>query len=218
MTVSATEIDAPPKSAAPSRPARPRRRRRIAKKLLLTAHVLVSVGWNGVALGQLALAVTAAVDAGIRHPAYELMHVFDRALNIPLALLTLATGILISMRTKWGLLRHWWVAAKLAITVAAVIFAGAFMRTLVIAAGKGTADGHGDYNAPTVAIIIGACVMNVAFITATLLSTVKPWGRIRRGVDGEAGPALPGHRADQQLTAPTAAPGRPIGQSAGRAG
>ncbi|MCK9903854.1 hypothetical protein MXD63_27860 [Frankia sp. Cpl3] len=157
-------------------------RRRVTRQLLLTAHVLVSVGWNGVALGQLALAVTAALESEIRHPAYELMHVFDRALNIPLALLTLATGVLISVRTPWGLLRHWWVVAKLAITVIAVIFAAAFMRTLIVRAGHATADGEVHYGAPAAAIITGACLMNALFITATFLSTLKPWGRTRRGL------------------------------------
>lgn len=170
-------------------PARPRRQRRVARQLLLTAHVLVSVGWNGVALGQLALAITASLDSDIRHPAYELMHVFDRALNIPLALLTLATGILISLRTRWGLLHHKWVVTKLAITVVAVIFAAAFMRTMIVRAGHATADGNVHYSGPTVAIIAGACLMNAMFITATFLSTIKPWGRTQRGLRAGRRPA-----------------------------
>lgn len=167
-------------------------RRRVTRQLLLTAHVLVSVGWNGVALGQLALAVTASANDEIRHPAYELMHVLDRSLNIPLALLTLATGILISLRSRWGLLRHWWVAAKLVITVFAIIFAALFMRTLIVRAGHATADGSVQYDTPTAAIITGACLMNALFITATFLSTLKPWGRTGRGRRAAARPPRPG--------------------------
>ncbi|WP_230202763.1 RAD23 family protein [Parafrankia discariae] len=186
-------------------PARPRRQRRVARQLLLTAHVLVSVGWNGVALGQLALAITASVDDGIRHPAYELMHVFDRALNIPLALLTLATGILISLRTRWGLLHHWWVVTKLAITVVAVLFAAAFMRTMIVRAGHATADGNVHYSAPTAAIITGACLMNAMFITATFLSTLKPWGRTSRGLRASrsAGAHTPASAANGTSAPPT---------------
>lgn len=186
-------------------PARPRRQRRVARQILLTVHVLVSVGWNGVALGQLALAITASLDSDIRHPAYELMHVFDRALNIPLALLTLATGIAISLRTRWGLLHHWWVVTKLAITVVAVLFAAAFMRTMIVRAGHATADGNVDYTAPTAAIITGACLMNAMFITATFLSTLKPWGRTRRGVRASRHPAArtPASVANGTPTPPT---------------
>lgn len=168
-------------TAIPSVEATAKRRRRVTRQLLLTAHVLVSVGWNGVALGQLTLAVTAAVNGEIRQPAYELMHVLDRALNIPLALLTLITGIVISLRSHWGLLRHWWVATKLVITVFAIIFAAGYMRTLIVRAGHETAGGEIHYDAPTVAIITGACLMNALFITATFLSTLKPWGRTSRG-------------------------------------
>ncbi|KPM54870.1 hypothetical protein CcI49_08075 [Frankia sp. CcI49] len=188
-------------------PAKPRQKR-LSRQLLLTAHVLVSVGWNGVALGQLALAVTASVNGDIRHPAYELMHVFDRALNIPLALLTLATGILISLRTRWGLLHHWWVVTKLAITVFAVIFAAGFMRTLIVRAGDATADGEIHYSAPAVAIITGACLMNALFITATFLSTLKPWGRTRRG--RQAGPRQRG----PVPVSPAEPPARPAGETA----
>jgi hypothetical protein len=35
----------------------------------------------------------------------------------PAAIGTLVTGILLSLGTKWGLLRHYWVATKLAPTV-----------------------------------------------------------------------------------------------------
>lgn len=178
-----------------------KRRRRVTRQLLLTAHVLVSVGWNGVALGQLALAVTALVNSEIRHPAYELMHVFDRALNIPLALLTLITGIVISLRSRWGLLHHWWVTAKLAITVFAVIFAAVYMRTLIVRAGEATEGGEVRYDTPAVAIITGACLMNALFITATFLSTLKPWGRTSRGRRALDRPTTPAAPAGARATA-----------------
>ncbi|WP_207568760.1 hypothetical protein [Frankia casuarinae] len=155
--------------------------RKPMRTALLAVHVLVSVGWNGVAFAQLVLASTAAADAGLRHSAYELMHVVDRVLNIPLALLALTTGVVISVKTRWGLLRHWWVATKLVITVVAVILGSSMMRPLVVRAGHATDGGEVAYAAPTVAIILGASVMNVLFITATVLSIAKPWGKTPRG-------------------------------------
>ncbi len=158
-----------------------RRLRRPARTALLTLHVIVSVGWNGVAFAQLALASTAAADANLRHATYELMHVIDRTLDIPLALLTLITGIVMSVGTKWGLLRHWWIVAKLTITVVAVISGGAVVRTLIVSADHATRGATTTAPTQTFALIVCACAMNVLFITATVLSTAKPWGRTPRG-------------------------------------
>jgi hypothetical protein len=165
---------------------------------LLTLHVLVSVGWNGVAFVQLVLASTAPADADLRHSAYELMHVVDRTLDIPLALLTLITGVAMSMKTRWGLLRYWWVVTKLIITVVAVISGGALIRTLIVGTGHATADGAAAYPAQTTAIIICACAMNLLFIThgAVDRETRGPHSsraprspRRRRGTTGPGPPA-----------------------------
>ncbi|MCM3886495.1 hypothetical protein [Frankia sp. R82] len=162
------------------RVSRPRLRKPL-RTALLTLHIIVSVGWNGVAFCQLALASTAAADPDLRHSAYELMHVIDRTLNIPLALLTLITGIVLSVKTHWGLLRHWWIVAKLSITVVAMISGGSLLRTLIVSAGHHSAVSATGYPAQTVALIVCGSVMNLLFITATVLSTAKPWGRTPRG-------------------------------------
>ncbi|MCK9895589.1 hypothetical protein [Frankia sp. AgB32] len=155
--------------------------RRPARLALLTLHVVVSVSWNGVAFAQLALASTAMANADLRHAAYELMHVVDRAVDIPLALLTLITGVVMSVGTRWGLLRHWWVVAKLTITVFAVISGGAVVRALIVSADHATRGAPAAAPTQSAALIVCACVMNVLFITATVLSTAKPWGRTPRG-------------------------------------
>ncbi len=47
-------------------------------------------------------------DAGFRVVVYEIMQLFDEAVNIPLFSSMLITGLVMSLRTKWGLFRHWW--------------------------------------------------------------------------------------------------------------
>lgn len=168
------------KKSAGSPAKRPQLRKPL-RTALLTLHIIVSVGWNGVAFCQLVLASTAAIDPDLRHPAYELMHVIDRTLNIPLALLTLITGVVLSVKTRWGLLRHWWIVVKLSITVVAVISGGAVIRTLIVASAKHSATAAAGYPAQTVALVVCGTVMNLLFITATVLSTTKPWGRTPRG-------------------------------------
>lgn len=46
----------------------------------------------------------------------ELAHVFDVDLLLPLASVSLGTGVLRAVRSKWGLVRHWWVFVKLVVT------------------------------------------------------------------------------------------------------
>uniref|UniRef100_UPI001583B09B hypothetical protein n=1 Tax=Candidatus Frankia nodulisporulans TaxID=2060052 RepID=UPI001583B09B len=180
-TDSAEPAPQPSRKKSPGGPAKRPQLRKPLRTALLTLHIIVSVGWNGVAFCQLVLASTAAIDPDLRHPAYELMHVIDRTLDIPLALLTLITGVVLSVKTRWGLLRHWWIVVKLSITVVAVISGGAVIRTLIVASVKHSATAAAGYPAQTVALVVCGTVMNLLFITATVLSTTKPWGRTPRG-------------------------------------
>jgi len=89
------------------------------RKLALTAHVVSSVGWLGAVAAYLALAIAALSSAQpqIVRAAYLAMEPIAWAALIPLALASLLTGVVQALGTKWGLLRHWWVVMKLALTV-----------------------------------------------------------------------------------------------------
>lgn len=49
------------------------------------------------------------------------MHIYDLAIMIPLGYLALLSGVLLSARTNWGLLKHWWIVTKLVLTVAVLV-------------------------------------------------------------------------------------------------
>jgi hypothetical protein len=89
------------------------------RNLALTAHVVSSVGWLGAAAAYLALAVAAlsSAEPQLVRAAYLAMEPIAWAALIPLALASLLTGVVQALGTKWGLLRHWWVVMKLALTV-----------------------------------------------------------------------------------------------------
>ena len=89
------------------------------RKFALTAHVVSSVGWLGAVAAYLALAIAALSSAQpqIVRAAYLAMEPIAWAALIPLALASLLTGVVQALGTKWGLLRHWWVVMKLALTV-----------------------------------------------------------------------------------------------------
>ena len=91
------------------------------RKLVLTVHIIVSVGWVGAVAGYLALDVTAATsqDEAMLRVAYVGMDVIVRAVIVPLAITALVTGVVISLGSKWGLFRHYWVIISLVLTVGA---------------------------------------------------------------------------------------------------
>ena len=51
------------------------------------------------------------------------------AVLVPLAFASLLSGIVMSLSTTWGLLRHYWVVFKLLITAFATIVLLIYMRT-----------------------------------------------------------------------------------------
>ena len=65
-------------------------------------------------MAMVVLSVTGLVtdDAALREHAYAFMHIFDLAIVIPLVLLSIITGLVVSMGTHWGLVKNWWVLAK----------------------------------------------------------------------------------------------------------
>lgn len=91
------------------------------RKLMLSLHLVVSVGWIGAVAAYLALDVTTAStnDPTTLRAAYLGMDLIVRTVIVPLAVATLITGIAISLSTRWGLFRHYWVLISLLLTIVA---------------------------------------------------------------------------------------------------
>ncbi|HET9495849.1 MAG TPA: hypothetical protein VFR15_16610, partial [Chloroflexia bacterium] len=89
------------------------------RKLALTAHVTTSVGWLGSVAAFLALTVAGLTgqDAQVVRGVYIAADLTTGLVIVPLAFASLLTGLIQSLGTEWGLIRHYWVLAKLAITV-----------------------------------------------------------------------------------------------------
>ncbi|WP_017540011.1 hypothetical protein [Nocardiopsis halophila] len=165
---------------APVRPSGALRARRLPpgwRKAALSVHVVASVGWLGVHGSMLALAWAAAADPGARGAALDAAGLLSGLLVPPLSLVALVSGLVLSLGTPWGLLRHYWVTAKLVLTLLLVVGSnlsiGPAVRTL--AAGPEAAAGAELVSA------LGALSVSFTVLLATvLLSTVKPFGRIGR--------------------------------------
>lgn len=156
-----------------------------SRKLWLTLHVGISVGWLGVSLVMvvLNLAGIRTGDLHARHHAFALMDLVSTSLVIPLALGSILTGLVVSLGTKWGLVRHWWVLAKLGIALGIVTFAGVkenfWLRELVA---KTAEDPAVELYGVDVSLAVTMVAFCVGLWTATVLSVYKPWGRTRWGV------------------------------------
>src|SRR5688500_16834527 len=93
------------------------------RKWLLLLHIVTSVGWLGLNIGNVTLAITGLVtdDPNTQHTALGAMYLIGGPLLIPVSLLAYASGILLGFYTKWGVLRYRWVLVKFVLTTVAVV-------------------------------------------------------------------------------------------------
>jgi uncharacterized membrane protein len=144
------------------------------RRAVLTAHIVASVGLLGDCAALLAINIRAATtsDPALAASSYELLSMFTAVFGIPLSMTALATGLALGFGTKWGVLRHRWVAIKL-LVILSVILVGALVIGPANAAMLDGADGREP-------VLIAACAYDVLALTlATGLSVYKPR---RRGV------------------------------------
>jgi hypothetical protein len=150
-----------------------------ARKLALVVHIGTSVGWLGAVLTSLALAVVgvATHDSALARGIYLTLEVMGWYALIPLSVASLLTGLVQSLGTTWGLLRHYWVLVKLVMNLFATGILLLYMQTLSYlaqvarAAPADRAAGLG--NPSPVLHAAGAVVLLIA---ALALSVFKPRG------------------------------------------
>jgi Predicted integral membrane protein (DUF2269) len=146
-----------------------------ARRAVLTAHIVASVGLLGDVAALLATAIRAATtnDPELAASAYELMSMFSFVFGIPLSFVSLGTGLALGLGSRWGVLRHGWTTAKLVVIVS-VILVGAF----VIGPSEAAMD-DGEGGRDTV-LIVAAAYDVLALGLATGLSVYKPRRRASR--------------------------------------
>lgn len=158
------------------------------RKVLVAAHAVFAACWVGVALTFVAMSVVAMSTTDIRttQAVYELMAAFDITLLPWTNFGTILTGIALSMTTKWGLVRYFWVVTKIAIAVGILVMAFGFLHDALeraaheaaaLAAVGGTA---AQISGASDVVLWGFGVALLSLVGALLLSLYKPGGRIRR--------------------------------------
>lgn len=157
-----------------------------ARKALLATHVVASVGWIGAVLVYLALGIAAvtSTDTAFVRGAYVVMDWAAWVVLVPLAAAALVTGVVQSLVSTWGLLRHYWVIFKLAIAVVATAVLITYTRTLDAFAETATQEPLAAHHIDVLrgpSVIVHSTGALLLLIAATLLAVYKPAGLTRRG-------------------------------------
>lgn len=154
------------------------------RKLALAVHLTCSVGWLGAVAAYLVLDITVATsqDAQVVRGTWMAMDLIVSSAIVPLAFVSLVTGLVMSMGTKWGLFRHWWVVVSLVLTILAILVlqmeAGLISRRAGIAADSTTSDEALLALLPTLVHSVGGLVV---LLLIQVLNVYKPQGLTPHG-------------------------------------
>jgi uncharacterized membrane protein len=161
-----------------------------ARKCVLAVHVIASLALIGSSASTVGLALIAAgtEPASDAHALYTAARTLVYALAIPFMVVALVTGIVLGLGTRWGVLRHSWVVAKLGLLVAVILNGALVIHPLIgelidATSARPAADaGTAEWAMPA------AAALNIVFVTASAtLAIFKPGGRLRaRRADDEA--------------------------------
>lgn len=155
------------------------------KDLMLTLHVLTSIGWFGAVVVFLVLAIAglASDQPRIVTASYLAASMATGYVIVPLCLASLATGILQSVATRWGLFRHYWVVIKLVLTLLATAFLLLHTRPIgeMAELAAGTVLPPAAHRGMRIQLVFDASAGLVVLIVASVLGVYKPRGVTRYG-------------------------------------
>ncbi|WP_433364535.1 hypothetical protein ACQPZX_34140 [Actinoplanes sp. CA-142083] len=152
------------------------------RRVTLITHIVSAGAWIGI---DVMVAVLVGVgwfgsDTGVRGLAYQALGTFVVWPMLTSGLICLITGVILGLGTKFGLLRYWWVAVKLALNLllcTLIVFLLQPGMDEVAAYGRDLPLGTTDPS--TVSSLFFPPAVSLTTLTiATVLAVVKPWGRI----------------------------------------
>lgn len=155
------------------------------RKFALTAHVTSSIGWFGAVAAFVALSIAGMIsqDAQLVRAAYLAMGLISWFVIVPLAVISLLSGVVSSLGTSWGLFRYYWVLLKLLITILATIVLLVHMQPidLLASVAANTTAFSVDLQSLQLLMVTASSAALVMLIVLTVLSVYKPRGMTRHG-------------------------------------
>ncbi|GAA1192768.1 hypothetical protein [Prauserella alba] len=157
---------------------------------MLVVHLVSAGAWIGLDVVLAILVFTALLTDDVRTAAvsYQALRLFAVWPLSTIGLVCLASGITLGLGTRYGLVRYWWVAAKLAINIVFVALVPLALRPAVSEAaayGRQLTDGA-LVTLPTTDLLFPPIVSPAGLLLAVILAVYKPWGRIRKGARSSA--------------------------------
>jgi hypothetical protein len=155
------------------------------RRLVLTAHITTSVGLLGAVASFLVLAVLGLTSANMlaARAAYLAMERVAWLVIVPLAFTSLLIGIVQSVSTAWGLFQHYWVIAKLALTLLVTVVLLLQMKTIATMARAASESAllSADLHRLRLSLVIHAAGGLLVLLGPVALSVYKPAGKTRLG-------------------------------------
>ena len=154
------------------------------RKVVLTTHIVVAVGWFGAVSGFLALSIAALTsqDPEVIRGNYVAMDQISRFVIIPMSFATLATGLLQALGSQWGLFKHYWILLKFSLAVFATfallmhqVVAISEAAKRVTGAAAETLLGPG-LESLKIELVRAPSLAMVLLLTTATLAVFKPWG------------------------------------------
>ncbi|MEV4603790.1 hypothetical protein AB0K15_41225 [Amycolatopsis sp. NPDC049253] len=159
------------------------------RKWYLVGHLVSGAAWFGLdlALGILACTALLTDDPAVTATSLRALEFFAVWPMFTASVLTLATGVVLGLGSKYGLVRYWWVAAKLAVNVLmAVLILVALRPGIDAAADYGRALVAGETAARPADLLYPVFVAPSLLLFSYLMTVFKPWGLLRRSSAGKA--------------------------------
>lgn len=150
------------------------------RKFMVTAHITFAVGWLGAVATFLALAIAGLSSQDMQEvrAAYLSMDLITRYVIVPLSFAPLITGPILSLFTPWGLFRHYWILAKLLITILSTIILQIHLPPIsfLAATAANSAVLGPDLYRMQLQMVVASGAALFALLVATVLAVYKPRG------------------------------------------
>lgn len=155
------------------------------KSLLIAIHVISLAAWIGGTLGMLLLGIYLYSAENAAQLTYTLasMEIIDENLLKYPALMTLLTGILLSLWTQWGLVKHYWVIIKLGLTIITIMIGIFFLNKWTdLDEGMGFASlQDGGFHSKWLDIVTTSSINLFFLLFMVFITYYKPFEKIKKG-------------------------------------
>jgi hypothetical protein len=155
------------------------------RQAVMVLHAICGIGWMGVDVALFVLLMNARTseNAAVVASGFNAIAMIVPATVPALSLGMLATGLLLGLGTRWGLVRYWWVLVKLVLALIMVVLVFTSLlpgigELAVLSAAGVSADALRASLGPLPTMLLFPPVVSFSMLgAAAALSIFKPWNR-----------------------------------------